>query len=199
MITEKNYFLEKSINESISCQKNLIFLKKEIGDSIKLLYQKIKKGGKIIFCGNGGSAADAQHFAAELLIRLRPKVNRKPIKAVSLVLDTSTITACGNDYSFDEIFSRPFEALGEKNDVLFAISTSGNSKNILKVLKKSKRMNIPSISLLGFDGGRSKKYSNVSLIVNSNSVARIQEAHTFLGHYIIEQVENLVLKKKKLR
>jgi D-sedoheptulose 7-phosphate isomerase len=199
MITEKNYFLEKSINESISCQKNLIFLKKEIGDSIRLLYQKIKKGGKIIFCGNGGSAADAQHFAAELLIRLRPKVNRKPIKAVSLVLDTSTITACGNDYSFDEIFSRPFEALGEKNDVLFAISTSGNSKNILKVLKKSKRMNIPSISLLGFDGGRSKKYSNVSLIVNSNSVARIQEAHTFLGHYIIEQVENLVLKKKKLR
>ena len=115
------------------------------------------------------------------------------------MLDTSTITACGNDYSFDEIFSRPFEALREKNDVLFAISTSGNSKNILKVLKKSKRMNIPSISLLGFDGGRSKKYSNVSLIVNSNSVARIQEAHTFLGHYIIEQVENLVLKKKKLR
>lgn len=199
MITEENSFLEKNIKESISCQKNLIFLKKEIDDSIRLLYQKIKKGGKIIFCGNGGSAADAQHFAAELLIRLKPKVNRKPIKAVSLVLDTSTITACGNDYSFDEIFSRPFEALGEKNDVLFAISTSGNSKNILKVLKKSKKMNIPTISLLGFDGGRSKKYSNVSLIVNSNSVARIQEAHTFLGHYIIEQVENLVLKKKKLR
>lgn len=199
MITEENSSLEKNIKESISCQKNLIFLKKEIDDSIRLLYQKIKKGGKIIFCGNGGSAADAQHFAAELLIRLKPKVNRKPIKAVSLVLDTSTITACGNDYSFDEIFSRPFEALGEKNDVLFAISTSGNSKNILKVLKKSKKMNIPTISLLGFDGGRSKKYSNVSLIVNSNSVARIQEAHTFLGHYIIEQVENLVLKKKKLR
>lgn len=197
MVTKKNSFLEKSIKESVNCQKNLIFLKKEIDNSIKLIYQKIKKGGKIIFCGNGGSAADAQHFAAELLIRLRPNVNRKPIKAVSLALDTSTITACGNDYSFDEIFSRPFEALAEKNDVLIAISTSGNSKNILRVLKISKKMNISSISLLGFDGGNSKKYSNVSLIVNSSNVARIQEAHTFLGHYIIEQVENLVLKRKK--
>ena len=91
------------------------------------MVKKIANGGKIFFCGNGGSCSDAQHFAAEMLIRLRPKVNRKPIPAISLATDTSTLTACGNDYSFNEIFSRPFDALAEK-DVLFIISTSGNSK-----------------------------------------------------------------------
>ena len=92
-----------------------------------------------MFCGNGGSAADAQHLTAEFIIRLRPHINRKPIPALTLTQDTTTLTACGNDYSFDDIFLRPFQALAKKNDILFCITTSGNSKNILKVLKEAKK------------------------------------------------------------
>ena len=143
---------------------------------------------------NGGSAADAQHLTAELLVRLRPKVNRIPIPAISLSMDSSTLTACGNDYGFDKIFSRPFEALADKKDILIVISTSGNSKNIIEVLKKAKKKKIFSIGFLGSKGGLAKKYCNISLIVPSQSVARIQESHIFLGHYILESVENMMLK-----
>ena len=111
-------------------------------------------------------------------------------------MDTSSITACGNDFSFDKVFTRPFEALAKKGDLLFVLSTSGNSKNIIDVLKKAKKNKIFSIGLLGSRGGVAKKYCNLSLIVQSNTVARIQESHIFLGHYILESVENLLLKKK---
>ena len=106
---------------------------------IEIICQKIINGGKILLCGNGGSAADAQHLAAEFLVRLRPNINRPPIPAISLALDSSTLTACGNDYSFSDIFARNLEALGTSKDVLIAISTSGNSKNIIKTLKKQER------------------------------------------------------------
>ena len=111
-------------------------------------------------------------------------------------MDSSTLTACGNDYNFKDIFSRPLEALGDKNDILIAISTSGNSKNIIEALKKAKQKKIFTIGFLGFNGGKAKKYCDINLIVKSNSVARIQEAHIFLGHFILEKVENLILKKK---
>ena len=110
-------------------------------------------------------------------------------------MDSSTLSACGNDYSFEKIFSRPFEALANKNDILVVISTSGNSKNILDVLKKAKKNKIYSIGLLGSNGGNAKKYCNLNLIVQSNSVARTQESHIFLGHYILEAVENMLIKK----
>ena len=110
-------------------------------------------------------------------------------------MDSSTLTACGNDYGFEKIFSRPFEALANKNDILITISTSGNSKNILDVLKKAKKNKIFSIGLLGSNGGHAKKYCNLNLIVKSDSVARTQESHIFLGHYILEAVENMLLKK----
>ena len=196
---KKNFFsstLSESIKETIECKESLIFQEKEINQIINLIFKKIKLGGKLMFCGNGGSAADAQHLAAEFLIRLRPKVNRKPIQALSLVLDTSTITACGNDYNFSKIFSRPFKALAQKNDVLVAISTSGNSKNIIEVLREAKQKKISSISFLGFNGGKAKKYSNKFIIVNSNNVARIQESHIFLGHFILENVEQLLIKNE---
>ena len=154
------------------------------------------KGGKILFCGNGGSAADAQHLAAEFIVRLRPHINRNPIPALTLAQDTSTITACGNDYSFDDIFLRSFQALVKKNDVLICISTSGNSKNILKVLKEAKKKNIYSVCFLGKGGGKAKKISNKSLIIPSNNTARIQECHIFLGHFILENVEDLIISKK---
>ena len=130
---------KKKISENIKIHKSLTFMENKINSAISSIYKSIKKGGKIFLCGNGGSAADAQHLAAEFLVRLRPKINRKSIPAISLAQDTSTITACGNDYNFNQIFLRNFSALANKNDVLIAISTSGKSKNILNVLKYAKK------------------------------------------------------------
>ena len=126
---------------------------------------------------------------------MRPNINRNPIPAISLVQDTSTLTACGNDYSFDDIFLRSFQALSNKNDVLICISTSGNSKNIIKVLKEAKRNKIYSIGLLGKGGGRAKKFCDNSLIINSQNTARIQECHIFMGHFILEKVEDFLINK----
>ena len=175
--------------------KKLISEEENIHEISNVIFYALKKGKKIMLCGNGGSAADAQHLAAEFLVRLRPKINRKPLAAISLAQDTSTITACGNDYKFDDIFSRNLRALGKKGDILLAISTSGNSSNIIKVLKEAKRMNIKTISLLGANGGFAKKLSQFKIIVPSSITARIQEMHIFLGHYIFECIENLILKK----
>ena len=147
-----------------------------------------------MLCGNGGSAADAQHLAAEFLIRLRPTVKRRPFPAITLAQDTSTLTACGNDFNFEDQFSRCLQALGKKNDVLIAISTSGNSKNIIKVLKEAEKMSILSVGFLGNGGGKAKKLCNFPIIVGSKNVARIQESHIFLGHYIFELVENQLIK-----
>ena len=131
--------LEDQVNKNIEAHLSLLKMSKTIEEVIKIITKKIQKGGKLLLCGNGGSAADAQHLAAEFLVRLRPNVNRKPIPALSLAQDTSTITACGNDYSFDDIYLRTLQAIGDKKDVLICISTSGNSKNILKVLKEAKK------------------------------------------------------------
>ena len=188
---------QASIFENIKCHQDLIELKKDADEVIKLMYKAIKNGGKILLCGNGGSAADAQHLAAEFIVRLRPKVNRQPIPAVSLALDTSTITACGNDFSFDDIFLRSFKSLYNKKDILIAISTSGNSKNIINVLKFSKKKGVKTIGFLGGKGGIAKKYCDNKLIVNSKNTARIQECHIFLGHFIFECVEKKLLKSKK--
>ena len=166
-----------------------------INFAIDKICKSLKNKGKIFFCGNGGSAADAQHLAAELLIRLRPHVNRKSIPAISLCMDSSTLTACGNDFKFEKIFSRPLEALGEKRDILIVISTSGNSENIIEVLKMAKKKKLFSIGFLGHKGGKAKKYTDLSLIVPSTTVARIQETHIFLGHIILEMVEKKLFKK----
>lgn len=187
--------LEKTINRSNQTKLSLINHKKSISKIISIITKKIKNNGKIFLCGNGGSAADAQHLAAEFLVRLRPNVNRSPIPAISLALDTSTITACGNDYSFDNIFERNLNALGSKRDILIAISTSGNSKNILNVLKLANKKKIYCIGFLGNKGGKAKKYCNIDISINEKETARIQESHIFLGHYIFEQVENNFYKK----
>jgi len=187
--------LNKNINDKILLEKKIINLSKEISESINKIYKTINRGGKIFICGNGGSAADAQHLSAEFLVRLRPKVNRKPLPVISLALDTSTITACGNDLGFNKIFARNLEALGSKKDLLIAISTSGNSKNILNVLQCAKKKKIYSICFLGNKGGLAKKKSNLNLTVPSSNTARIQEIHIFLGHFIFEKVENLILRK----
>ena len=137
--------LKNQLEENVSAHYEILKISNDIIGVIKNIHKRIKKGGKLLFCGNGGSAADAQHLAAEFTVRLRPHVNREPIPAITLVQDTSTITACGNDYSFDDIFLRPFKSLVNKNDILICISTSGNSKNILKVLKEAKKKYILSL------------------------------------------------------
>jgi D-sedoheptulose 7-phosphate isomerase len=186
--------LYKDINESLKLKNSLKKEFKSISKVINLIYSTIKNGKKVFICGNGGSAADAQHLSAEFLVRLRPGINRKPYPLISLALDTSTLTACGNDYNFKYIFSRNLDALGDEKDTLICISTSGNSPNILEVLKKSKRKKINSISLLGFNGGKAKKISDFSIIVKNRNVARIQECHIFLGHFILQKVEEMLIK-----
>jgi D-sedoheptulose 7-phosphate isomerase len=189
-----NQYLEE-ILESIEIKKKLLGLNKEVFLSIDKIFSTIKNGGKIFICGNGGSAADAQHLAAEFLVRLNPKINRRPFPIISLAMDTSTLTACGNDFDFKYIFSRNLEALGSKKDLLVTISTSGNSKNIIEVLKQSKKMKIFSVSFLGFNGGAAKKISNLNIIVPHDKVARIQESHIFLGHFILDKVEKKLIEK----
>ena len=137
---------QRELSQNVDTHLLLTDLMPEINKAIKIIHKKIKLGGKLLFCGNGGSAADAQHLAAEYLIRLRPGVNRSPFPAISLAQDTSTLTACGNDYDFSEIFLRPFQALANKNDILICITTSGNSLNVLKVLKyaQSKKISFPA-------------------------------------------------------
>ena len=137
--------LNRVINDAIKLKKDLSRLSPNISKAIDLMTMTLKKGNKIFICGNGGSAADAQHLAAEFLIRLRPKINRRPYPVISLAQDTSTLTACGNDIGFENIFKRNLEALANKKDLLITLSTSGNSKNIIKVLKFAKSKNITNL------------------------------------------------------
>ena len=189
-----NKDLINHIEDSINLKKKIPSMNKEISKSIEQIYKVLKNKSKIFICGNGGSAADAQHIAAEFMVRLRPNVNRDPYPVISLALDTSTITACGNDYSFDELFARNLKGLAKKGDLLIAISTSGNSKNILKVLKEARKLNIKSISFLGNKGGKAKRLSDLDITVPSKTTARIQEIHIFLAHYIALQVEKKLLR-----
>jgi D-sedoheptulose 7-phosphate isomerase len=190
----KNSTFKKNLLESIYLKNNIITLESSINIATKEIFKKISSGGKVFLCGNGGSAADAQHLAAEFLVRLRPNINRKPIPAINLCGDTSTLTACSNDYSFNDIFSRNLEALATKNDILIAISTSGKSKNILNVLKTAKRKKIKSIGF--FSIKKKNKIADIEINVPSTNVARIQETHIFIGHTIFEMVEDLIIKNK---
>ena len=201
----KNFLLKmikynKIIKSSLKNHKNIVeIISKEIFiknilKSIVLIENTLKKGKTIFWCGNGGSAADSQHFAAELVGRF--KLKRKALKSIALTTDTSAITAISNDYNFSKIFSRQLEGLGSTNDLIVAISTSGNSKNIIEVLKQSKKQKIKSICLLGNKGGSSKKYSDVSLIVPSKNTARIQECHILIGHIFCEIIDSFYKKGK---
>jgi len=186
-----------TFRESISVKEQIIDNKAyevliEAGDIIS---DSISKGGKLLICGNGGSAADAQHLAAEFLIRLTSEVNRESIPALSLAQDTSTLTACINDYGSDEVFKRVFSALSAKGDILLTISTSGNSKNIIETLKLSKERGIYSFGFLGNDGGEALSYCDSAFIVPSKITARIQESHITAGHALLQYVEDSLLDK----
>ena len=148
----------------------------------------LKRGGTIFWCGNGGSAADSQHLAADLVCRFIS--DRTPLKSVALTTDSSILTAISNDYSFDKIFARQLKALGKEGDILIAISTSGNSRNIKEAVLTAKNIGVEAIGLLGRDGGSSVDLFSQKLIIQSNSTARIQEVHILIGHLIIDLIEN---------
>jgi D-sedoheptulose 7-phosphate isomerase len=150
-------------------------------------------------CGNGGSAADAQHLAAELLIRLRPEITRQTLPAIALAMDSSTLTACGNDLGFEVIFERMVEALGNKGDVLLGITTSGKSPNVLKALTKAKELGITTVGLLGGNGGPALELCDYSFIAPTKVTGRIQELHITAGHIIMELVEDHLIEKGKLK
>ena len=187
--------LKKAALESSILKKNLIKKDFLINKAVFLLSNALKSGNKIMICGNGGSADDAQHLSAEFLVRLKPGINRKPFPVMSLAMDTSTLTACGNDYNFNKIFERNLDAFGSSGDILLAISTSGNSTNVINAIKLAKRRKIKTIGFLGFNGGKAKKILDLAITVNNKNTARIQEAHIFLGHFIFEEVESLLIYK----
>ena len=186
-------YLKNAIRDSIKLRKKTSLYKRNINTFIDLIFKTLTKKKKVFICGNGGSAAEAQHLAAEFLVRLNPNVNRKPFPIISLAQDVSTITACSNDYKFEELFSRNLEGMANDGDLLICLSTSGNSKNIIKVLKKAKKIGITSLSLLGNNGGKSKKFTDHYIIVKSKNTALIQEEHLFLGHLILNEVEKKLL------
>lgn len=160
----------------------------EIENTANVIIKSLKNGGKVIFCGNGGSAADSQHLSAELVGRYLK--NRKSLASVSLTTDTSAITAIGNDFSFEEIFSRQLESIGNKGDTLYAISTSGKSKNIIKALETARKLGMQTIGITGANGNNLSNLCDVIIKVPAIRTDRIQEMHIATGHLICEIVEN---------
>jgi len=154
----------------------------------KLVVDTLKAGNKILLCGNGGSAADAQHIAAELTGRY--KTERRGLPGIALTTDTSALTAIGNDYGYDRVFDRQFEAIASKGDLLIGISTSGNSKNIISALKLAKEMGCATVGFSGRDGGAMNEVCDINLVVPSDDTPRIQEIHILLGHTICQIVDN---------
>ena len=170
--------LKKTVAETLSG---------EILDSAHQIKNRLQIGGKLLLMGNGGIAGDAQHIAAELVGRF--KKERKAIPALALTVDTSSLTALGNDYGFETIFERQIEALANKNDAVIGISTSGNSENVVRAIKKANSIGAYTIGLLGNNGGRLKEIVNLPLVIPSKDTARIQEVHITIGHIICEIIE----------
>ncbi len=161
-----------------------------VNQTSELIAKSFIDGGKLLLCGNGGSAADSQHIAAEMIGRFSK--NRRPLPAIALTTDTSALTCIANDFSFDDVFARQVTALGHPDDVLIAISTSGNSINVIKAIHAAKKAKMKVVALLGCDGGEIKIHVDVPIIVPSMITARIQEAHIFLGHIICGSVESIL-------
>lgn len=158
-----------------------------VREAAELLTASLRGGGKLMFCGNGGSAADSQHLAAELTGRFIQ--DRRPLAAVALSTDTSALTCIANDYAFDQVFARQLRALGRAGDALVAISTSGNSANVIAAVEAARVMGVGTLGLLGRDGGRLRALCDVALVVPSPSTARIQEAHILIGHSLCGLIE----------
>src|SRR5271155_4960119 len=177
------HLVQKQLAQSIATMQ-AVLADESISDTIvtiaQLTAEALKSGNKLLVAGNGGSAADAQHLVAEFVVRL--SANRAALRAVALTTDTSILTACGNDYGFDRIFARQIEALGQPGDVFLAISTSGNSPNILKALDQARSLDIVAVGLSGNDGGKMRELCDHTIIIPSTITMNIQESHLALEH-----------------
>ncbi|MBN2122841.1 MAG: D-sedoheptulose 7-phosphate isomerase [Deltaproteobacteria bacterium] len=187
--------IEKALKDSNKAKEDFV---KENADNLILLAEKIALAftgdRKLMICGNGGSAADAQHIAAEFVNRFM--LERPPLPAIALTTDTSILTSIGNDYSFEEVFSKQVKALGLEGDVLLCISTSGNSRNVLAAAKTARDRGIYTVGLTGGDGGKLENLVDMALSVKSNVTARIQEVHIFAGHIICQLVDHVLFQKE---
>jgi len=179
--------LNKCLDDHIEVSKKMVNLLPNITEASILCIDALKNGNKILLCGNGGSAADAQHIAAELSGRF--KKERIALAGIALTTDTSAITAIGNDYGYDFVFSRQLEALGREGDVLICISTSGNSKNVLNAMLSAKKINIKTITLTGKTGGKMSRQGNINIVIPSDDTPRIQEMHIIVGHMICAMID----------
>ena len=159
----------------------------------------LSKGGKLLLCGNGGSAADAQHIAAELLVRLSADRDREGLAAMALALDPSSMTACANDYGFETYFARMAQTLGRPGDVLIGLSTSGRSANIVKALQAARRHGMAALGLLGGDGGPALAECDLALVVPSTETGRIQESHITIGHALVTLIEDGLIARGAIR
>lgn len=181
LLFDKNIELHQAAKEALA---------PKIAQVASLIIEAYKQGNKLLLCGNGGSAADSQHIAAELVGRFQKE--RKGFSALALTTDTSILTAVANDFGYDFVFARQIEALGDKGDVLIAISTSGNSQNIVRAVEAAKLKGLKTIGFLGNDGGQLKNLIDISLIVPSQESARIQEVHILIGHIVCQLIESQV-------
>lgn len=186
----KQDLIRRNISDSISVKQKLLqndTIITEITKVVDLIVETFNNGNKLLFCGNGGSAADAQHLAAEFSGRYY--LNRPPLHAEALHTDTSFMTAVSNDFSFDEVYARLIQGIGKQGDILIGMSTSGNSKNVIKALEEAKKKNIITIGFTGKANGNMKPYCDFLINIPSDDTPRIQECHLMLGHAICELVE----------
>jgi len=182
-----NSLFQKNLAEQILLLQVLDQLDYAVGKAASLAYYSLQSGGKLMLCGNGGSAADCQHLAAELTGRFIK--DRRPLAAIALSTDSSAITCISNDYSFNEVFARQVRALGRTGDVLLAISTSGNSQNVIRAVEEARAASMSVIGLLGREGGALKELCDVAIVVPSQVTARIQESHILIGHTLCGMIE----------
>lgn len=187
---DKKKFAVDSLNESSETKlKMKDACVEQTLNAVELIINAYKNGNKLLLCGNGGSAADCQHIATEFMVRLNHKINRPALCAIALTTDSSNLTAAGNDIGFENVFARNVQGLGNKGDVLIAISTSGNSLNVIKAEDMAHEQGMKVIGLLGDTGGKLKDLVDIPIIIPSNNTQRIQEGHITLAHIICELVE----------
>jgi len=185
--------LDRAINDSVRTLESLKNLEREVSRAADLIEQCLRTGNKLLVCGNGGSAADASHFATELVVRFAK--DRRALPAICLASDSGILTAAGNDYGFDEIFARQVSAFGVPGDVLICLTTSGESKNVMRALQEAKEHQMKTIAFLGRDGGSTVGIADLDLLVKSDSTARVQEAHQLLLHVLCEIIESRLDKR----
>lgn len=182
--------IKNNLLESIETKNKVLNLIPQIEQAAQTIINALKNNKKVLVCGNGGSAADAQHFVAELVVRF--ETNRKALPAIALTTNTSNVTAGANDFGFQTIFSRQVEALGEEGDVLIGISTSGNSENVIKAFETAKNKRLATICLNGKDGGRINHLQlNTNIIIPSQNTARIQESHITIIHILCKLIDSV--------